>query len=50
MPQGDTNAGDEMRNVFDLQSLHCDYLQEGVRSLLSAGNQVSVLAQVVRRS
>jgi hypothetical protein len=49
--QGDTNAGDEVRNVPDLQSLHRDYLQEGVRSLLSAGNQVSdLLAQVARRS
>ena len=49
--QGDTNAGDEVRNVPDLQSLHRDYLQEGVRSLLLAGNQVSdLLAQVARRS
>ena len=49
--QGDTNAGDEVRNEPDLQSLHRDYLQEGVRSLLSAGNQVSdLLAQVARRS
>jgi hypothetical protein len=49
--QGGINAGDEVRNVPDLQSLHRDYLQEGVRSLLSAGNQVSdLLAQVARRS
>ena len=49
--QGDTNAGDEVRNVPDLQSLHRDYLQEGVRSLLSAGNQVSdLLAQVIKQS
>jgi hypothetical protein len=49
--QGDTNAGDELRTVPDLQSLHHDYLQEGVRSLLSAGDQVSeLLAKVIKRS
>ena len=49
--QGDTNAGDEVRNVPDPRSLHRDYLQEGVRSLLSAGNQVSdLLAQVIKQS
>ena len=49
--QGDTNAGDEVCTVPDLQSLHHDYLQEGMRSLLSAGDQVSdLLAQVARRS
>jgi hypothetical protein len=49
--QGDTNAGDEVCTVADLQSLHHDYLQEGMRSLLSAGDQVSdLLAQVARRS
>jgi hypothetical protein len=49
--QGDTNAGDEVCTVADLQSLHHDYLQEGMRSLLSAGDQVSdLLARVARRS
>jgi hypothetical protein len=49
--QGGTNAGDEVRNVPDLQSLHRDYLQEGMRSLLSDGDQVSeLLAQVAKRS
>jgi hypothetical protein len=48
--QGDTNAGDEVCTVPDLQRLHHDYLQEGMRSLLSAGDQVSeLLAQVVRQ-
>jgi hypothetical protein len=36
--------------VPDLQRLHHDYLQEGMRSLLSAGDQVSdLLAQVARQ-
>ena len=49
--QGDTNAGDELRTVPDLQSLHHDYLQEGVRNLLSVGDQVSeLLAGVAKRS
>ena len=49
--QGDTNAGAEVRTMPDLQSLHRDYLQEGMRSLLSAGDQVSdLLARVARRS
>jgi hypothetical protein len=49
--QGRTNAGDEVRNVPDPQNLHHDYLQEGVRSLLSAGDQVSeLLAWVAKRS
>jgi hypothetical protein len=49
--QGDTNAGDEVCTVADLESLHHDYLQEGMRSLLSAGDQVSdVLARIPRRS
>jgi hypothetical protein len=49
--QGDTNAGDEVRTVPDPRSLHRDYLQEGVRSLLSAGDQVSeLLARVAKRS
>ena len=49
--QGGTNAGDEVCTVPDLQSLHHDYLQEGVRSLLSAGDQVSeLLARVAKRS
>jgi hypothetical protein len=49
--QGDTDAGDEVCTVPDLQRLHRDYLQEGVRSLLSAGDQFSDLfAQVARRS
>ena len=49
--QGDTNAGAEVRTVPDPRSLHRDYLQEGVRSLLSAGDQVSeLLAQVAKRS
>jgi hypothetical protein len=49
--QGGTSAGDEVRTVPDLQRMHHDYLQEGMRSLLSAGDQVSeLLAQVARRS
>ena len=49
--QRDTNAGDEVCTVADLQSLHHDYLQEGMRSLLSAGDQVSdLLARIARRS
>ena len=49
--QGGTNAGDEVRTMPDPRSLHHDYLQEGVRSLLSAGDQVSkLLAQVAKRS
>ena len=49
--QGDTNAGDEVCTVADLESLHHDYLQEGMRSLLSAGDQVSdLLARVAKRS
>jgi hypothetical protein len=49
--QGGINAGDEVRNVPDPRSLHRDYLQEGVRSLLSASDQVSeLLAQVIKRS
>ena len=49
--QGGTNAGDEVRTVPDLRSLHHDYLQEGMRSLLSAGDQVSeLLARVAKRS
>ena len=49
--QGDTNAGDEVCTVADLESLHHDYLQEGMRSLLSAGDQVSdLLARIARRS
>jgi hypothetical protein len=49
--QGGTNAGDEVCTVADLESLHHDYLQEGMRSLLSAGDQVSdLLARVARRS
>jgi hypothetical protein len=49
--QGGTNAGDEVRTVPDPRSLHHDYLQEGVRSLLSAGDQVSeLLARVAKRS
>ena len=49
--QGGTNAGDEVRTVPDPRSLHHDYLQEGVRSLLSAGDQVSeLLAGVAKRS
>ena len=49
--QGGINAGDEVRTVPDLQSLHHDYLQEGMRSLLSTGDQLSDLfAQVARRS
>ena len=49
--QGGTNAGDEVRTVPDPRSLHRDYLQEGMRSLLSAGDQVSdLLARVARRS
>jgi len=48
--QRDTNAGDEVCTVPDLQRLHHDYLQEGMRSLLSAGDQVSeLLKQVARR-
>jgi hypothetical protein len=46
-----TNAGDEVRTMPDLQSLHCNDLQEGMRSLLSAGDQVSeLLARVAKRS
>jgi len=49
--QGGTNASDEVRNVPGPRSLHRDYLQEGVRSLLSASDQVSeLLAQVIKRS
>ena len=49
--QGGTNAGDEVRTMPDPQSLHRDYLQEGMRSLLSAGDQVSeLLARVAKRS
>jgi hypothetical protein len=49
--QGGTNAGAEVRTVPDPRSLHHDYLQEGVRSLLSAGDQVSeLLARVAKRS
>jgi hypothetical protein len=49
--QGGTNAGDEVRTVPDPRSLHHDYLQEGMRSLLSAGDQVSeLLARVAKRS
>jgi len=49
--QGDTNAGDEVCIVPDPQRLHHDYLQEGMRSLLSTGDQLSDLfAQVARRS
>jgi hypothetical protein len=49
--QGGTNAGDEVRTVPGPRSLHHNYLQEGVRSLLSAGDQVSeLLAQVAKRS
>jgi hypothetical protein len=49
--QGGTNAGDEVRTVPGLRSLHHNYLQEGVRSLLSAGDQVSeLLAGVAKRS
>ena len=49
--QGGTNAGDEVRTVPDPRSLHRDYLQEGVRNLLSASDQVSeLLAQVIKRS
>ena len=49
--QGGTNAGDEVCTVPELQSLHHDYLQAGVRSLLSAGDQVSeLLARVAKRS
>jgi hypothetical protein len=49
--QGGTNAGAEVRTVPDPRSLHHDYLQEGVRSVLSAGDQVSeLLAGVAKRS
>ena len=49
--QGGTTAGDEVCTVADLQSLHHDYFQEGMRSLLSAGDQVSdLVARVARRS
>jgi hypothetical protein len=49
--QSGTNAGAEVRTVPDPRSLHHDYLQEGVRSLLSAGDQVSeLLAGVAKRS
>ncbi len=48
--QGGNSAGDEGRSVPDLQRLHRDYLQEGMRSLLSACDQVSdLLAQVARQ-
>ena len=36
-------ALDEVNNVPDLLSLHRNYLEEGVRSLLSVGDQVSEL-------
>ena len=49
--RGGTNALDEVNNVPDLASMHRDYLEEGVRSLLSVGDQVSeLLAQVAKRS
>jgi hypothetical protein len=49
--QSGTNADDEARTVPDLQNLHRDYLQEGVRSLLSVGDQVSeLLPQIAKRS
>jgi hypothetical protein len=49
--QDGTNAGDEVRTVPDPRSLHHDYLQEGVRSLLSAGDQVSeLLTRIAKRS
>jgi hypothetical protein len=49
--QGGTSAGDEVRTVPDLQRMQQGYLQEGMRSLLSTGDQVSeLLAQVTRRS
>ena len=49
--RGGTNAGDEVRTVPDLLSLHRDYLEEGVRSLLSVGDQVSeLLIEVANRS
>jgi hypothetical protein len=49
--RGGTNALDEVNNVPDLVSMHRDYLEEGVRSLLSVGDQVSeLLSQVAKRS
>jgi hypothetical protein len=49
--RGGTNALDEVNNVPDLLSLHRDYLEEGVRSLLSVGDQVSeLLIEVANRS
>jgi hypothetical protein len=49
--QGSTIARDEVRTVPDLQRTHHDYLQEGMRNLLSAGDQVSDLwAQIAKRS
>ena len=49
--RGGTNARDEVNNVPDLLSLHRNYLEEGVQSLLSVGDQVSeLLAQVAKRS
>ena len=48
--QRDINAGDEVCTVPDLQRLHQDYLQDGMRSLLLAGDQVSeLLAQAARQ-
>jgi hypothetical protein len=48
--QSGTKAGDEVRTAPDPRSLHRDYLQEGMRSLLSAGDQVSdLLARVAGR-
>jgi hypothetical protein len=48
--QGGTNAPDEVNNVPDLVSMHRDYLEEGMRSLLSVGDQVSeLLTQVANR-
>jgi len=48
--QGGTNALDEVNNVPDLVSMHRDYLEEGVQSLLSVGDQVSkLLSQVAKR-
>jgi hypothetical protein len=47
--RGGTNVADEVNNVPDLVGMHRDYLEEGVRSLLSVGDQVSeLLAQVVK--
>ena len=49
--RGGTNALDEVNNVPDLASMQRDYLEEGMRSLLSAGDQVSkLLAQAAKRS